>query len=206
MYLAAPTLITFGLFQLMILSKTNFERVERVWIQVVRAWSSATQFVPNAEVLAQSGTCTIKKFVTYLLMTRYRKDLKILPQNCFHVPDEAVVTSLPESPVEKVHNLRSSTLKKSEICRQSCQQRSLEKIKKSSKKFLESVDFEMKVKFSELQAVSPPHLLKGRLKRSFEITRKVDASKRNEIFNRYRTDKIEKWVYMGRDVLVSRGY
>ena len=185
--------ITFGLFHLMTLNKTRFEKLEQIWVQVVRAWSSATQFVPNTEVLDKSGTCTIKKFVIYLLMTRYRKNLQILPKGCFEVPDEAAVTGLPNSPVEKLHNLRSSTLEKSEISRQLVQEREIEKTKKSSKKFLESIELGMKVTFTELKASSPPHLLKGRLKRSFEITRKVDANKRNEIFEKYKSEKIEKF-------------
>ena len=73
------------------------------------------------------------------------------------------------------------------------QERSIEKTKKSSKKFLESIELDMKITFTDLQNSSPAHLLKGRLKRNFEITRKVDANKRNEIFEKYKNEKIEKF-------------
>ena len=185
--------ITFGLFHLMIISKTAFARLEKAWIDLVKAWTSATQFVPNTVILEESGTCTVFKFVTYLLMTRFRKNLKILPPGCFDVPDEALESALPVSPPEKTHNLRKSTLEKSEVCRQEMQERELEKIKKNSQKFIEAVDFDHKVLFTELRASSPAHLFKGRLKRNLQISRKYDKKKRNAIFEKLKNEKIERF-------------
>ena len=109
------------------------------------------------------------------------------------MPDESLCIGLPVSPPEKTYNLRSSTIEKTENSRKICVQRELEKIKKNSKKFIELVDTEYKILFSEIKSSAPPHLFKCRLKRLMQISQKINPKKRNEVFKKYKTEKIERF-------------
>ena len=57
--------LTFGLYHLMFLSDSAFERLEVLWTKIVRAWTGATRFVSTLDMLEQSGTCSLREFTVY---------------------------------------------------------------------------------------------------------------------------------------------
>ena len=187
--------LAFGLYQNMILAKTNFQKLENLWIKVIRAWTGATEFVPIQVMLEESGMCTFRAFVNYLLMCRFIKGAKLLPIGCFE-PTLPLQTELPESPKFGYSDriLRASTVEKSINSRSNEQERLDRKMLKKSELFLSEVTDAEKEIFSFVWNDIRIDRMKSKLKSLLKINRKGKNIKvRKKIFDEFKNSKIEKY-------------
>ena len=187
--------LSFGLYQNMILAKTNFQKLEKLWIKVLRALTGATEFVPIQVMLEESGMCNFRAFVNYLLMCRYIKGAELLPAGCFD-PTHPLQTELPDSPKfgYSDRTLRTSTIEKSMISKQNEQERLDKKAMKKSELFLEEVTDAEKEIFDFVWKNVRVDRMKAKLKSMLKINRKGENLKmRKKIFDEFKKSKIEKY-------------
>ena len=136
--------------------------------------------------------CNFCSIFGYLIMTRYFKNKPLVPEGSLEVSEKPEKWELPISPPEKKHNLRESTKNNTIETMQRVKEREIDKSMKSSTRFLNEVDIEMKRTFSEVLKNFPVHKVKWQLKKQFEITRKVNAAQRKRLFEKIKAEKIEK--------------
>ena len=185
--------LSFGLYHLMVISKTTFSKFEKIWIDICRAWTGATQLVPIAVMLKEAGTCTFERFIIYLLMARSLKPGELLPRNCFN-PSSADLTQLPFSPRIPPTNRarRQSTIEKTNLSIQAAADRDILRLRKSSERFIMSVDESFKVIYAETLEKNDITKVKMKLKAKLGISGSMNKNMK-EIFENLKNEKIERF-------------
>ena len=184
--------LTFGLYHLMLLSDSAFDRLECLWTKIVRAWTGASRFVSTLDMLGHSGTCSLREFTVYLLMSRHLKGAKLLPEGCF-APPAPERRTLPSSPaLEKgSYNLRPSTRKKTQESQIKFQTEELEKSKTKTEKFTQAVPESAKETFETQKKLWPVYKVKLKLKSALRITFRTNVRSRQQFFKKCMDEKIE---------------
>ena len=186
--------LTFGLYHLMFLSDSAFERLEVLWTKIVRAWTGATRFVSTLDMLEHSGTCSLREFTVYLLMSRQLKGANLLPEGCF-APPAPEKRTLPSSPVPEhnSYNLRPSTRKKTQESQIRFQSAELEKTKSKTEKFTQAISEFAKETFETQKKRWPVHKVKLKLKTALKITFRTNVTLRRQFFKKCMDEKIERF-------------
>ena len=176
------------------MAKTNFQKLEQLWTKLVRAWTGATQFVEVQKMMELSGTCSLRTFVNYLVMSRYIGKIRLLPKGCLD-PPRPDLHVLPFSPPEKSYNLRSSTKHNTEETTRKREEEERLKGLTGSQKYMEMMSVEDKEEFAVLRKKVLPSQIKMKLKTMLQVTRKVNLQARNSYFEEKRESGFLKAGY-----------